>query len=283
MGFCELPGELVVMVVESVTLESFGSLWLAVYGLNKRLLDLLECTRIHKLVVKIFESTYLGGPSYFASKQTAYKRDVFYIFFNSYKVWDQVLENDMRKINMSLGVGRGFWGDPVKEITYEVGACGLSDLDFYKYILRYTSEHGSTIDFDNIRKCTRSAIHYYWYRVRVEGYQIVGGYHTVAKYCLLWKFLKWRFGRGLKFRGWCALYKNLHGSKMIQALLFDGSIWKAPGARRWMKDHDYKPIKRVHKTENYLRYRLSEPDSSKTYRTIDFGDSGIKAVMEYDS
>ncbi len=42
----------------------------------------------------------------------------------------------------------------------------------------------------------------------------------------------------------------------IQAVIFSKSEWTANNAMKWLKLHGLKPIKRVHKTKNYLRYRI---------------------------
>ncbi len=34
---------------------------------------------------------------------------------------------------------------------------------------------------------------------------------------------------------------------------------------KWLKLHGLKPIKRVHKAKNYLRYRIVEPDGYSSY------------------
>ena len=65
----------------------------------------------------------------------------------------------------------------------------------------------------------------------------------------------------------------------IQAILFEKDKFDTKTARQFLKKHDYKPIKRVHKTTNYLRYRIRRPKDNTMYRMIDFGDD-IKAVIE---
>lgn len=40
----------------------------------------------------------------------------------------------------------------------------------------------------------------------------------------------------------------------MQAILFDNKQFTTEQARNWLKDHDFYPIKPVHKTKNYLRY-----------------------------
>lgn len=59
----------------------------------------------------------------------------------------------------------------------------------------------------------------------------------------------------------------------IQAVLFDTDNYTSSKARKWLKDHNFEPIKRVHKTENYLRYRIVEPNDKDIYR--------IKRINKY--
>lgn len=68
----------------------------------------------------------------------------------------------------------------------------------------------------------------------------------------------------------------------LQAILFDNNYYNSDKARKWLKKNGYKPIKRVHKTENYLRYRLKKPNKKKKYRTIKLGYK-IKAIIEINN
>lgn len=65
----------------------------------------------------------------------------------------------------------------------------------------------------------------------------------------------------------------------IQSIIFEKKKFKSEDARKWLKKYGYKPIKRVDKTKNFLRYRIREPKKRAIYRTINFGDN-IKAVLE---
>ena len=71
----------------------------------------------------------------------------------------------------------------------------------------------------------------------------------------------------------------------IQAVLFDTQhkreAWNTSDARVWLARHKLKPIKKVHETENFLHYRIREPDEEKyKYRTIRLG-SGIEMIIEF--
>lgn len=67
---------------------------------------------------------------------------------------------------------------------------------------------------------------------------------------------------------------------VVQAVIFNKSFFTTRQARSWLKHHGYKPIKRVHKTKNYLRYRIREP--SHIYKTITKKISnGVALVIEF--
>ena len=53
----------------------------------------------------------------------------------------------------------------------------------------------------------------------------------------------------------------------IQAILFKKKYWTAKRARKFLKENGFEPIKRVHETKNYYRYRLVEPDDESNYIT----------------
>lgn len=57
--------------------------------------------------------------------------------------------------------------------------------------------------------------------------------------------------------------KNMSG---IQSILFDNKKWSTARATTWLKNHNIKPIKQVHKTTNKLRYRISKPENYKRFR-----------------
>jgi len=67
----------------------------------------------------------------------------------------------------------------------------------------------------------------------------------------------------------------------LQAVIFDNKKFTSTLARVWLRNHKHKPIKRVHKTKNFLRYRLREPGTNlttKRYFMKDLGD-GIRGVF----
>lgn len=64
----------------------------------------------------------------------------------------------------------------------------------------------------------------------------------------------------------------------IQAFLFDKNYYNTKSAARWLAFHGKIPIKSVHTTNNYYRYRMIEPVKYGKYRTI-YIDKGIMAVV----
>lgn len=68
--------------------------------------------------------------------------------------------------------------------------------------------------------------------------------------------------------------------KNIQAILFNKQFYTAETSRKWLNKHHFTPIKRVHITDEYLRYRLTEPSKLKRYRTINLGEN-VKAIISF--
>lgn len=69
----------------------------------------------------------------------------------------------------------------------------------------------------------------------------------------------------------------------LQSILFKRSIWTEKEAKIWLKKYNKIPIKDVHKTKNFLRYRLSILDKNHSYRIIQIGkpEKGIEAVIKF--
>jgi len=68
---------------------------------------------------------------------------------------------------------------------------------------------------------------------------------------------------------------------IIQAIIFQRDKYTSQDARKWLKKHDFTPIKRVHTTINFHRYRIREPEDfqEKTFRLIPIGDGSIEFVV----
>ena len=60
----------------------------------------------------------------------------------------------------------------------------------------------------------------------------------------------------------------------VQAVLFLINDWNTNDCRKWLTNHDYIPLKRVHKTNTFFRYRILQPNYNKyVYR--------IKTIQKY--
>lgn len=53
----------------------------------------------------------------------------------------------------------------------------------------------------------------------------------------------------------------------VQAILFNKDSWTEDSAENYLFRHKFHPIKPVHKTTNFLRYRLRLPRSDTKYFT----------------
>lgn len=69
-------------------------------------------------------------------------------------------------------------------------------------------------------------------------------------------------------------------STEVQTIIFDRSKWTIGEAKKWLRNHNYK-VPAVDTTDDYHRFRQSPPFRFKkgTFRTIEFGKQGIKAVI----
>lgn len=65
---------------------------------------------------------------------------------------------------------------------------------------------------------------------------------------------------------------------MIQAVIFNKKKWTIPKAKKWLYDHGFKPIKQVHETLNYFRYRILPPLKNKSYYSTPL-KNGVILVM----
>lgn len=67
---------------------------------------------------------------------------------------------------------------------------------------------------------------------------------------------------------------------VIQAVLFDKDRYTTENARAFLVRHGFHPIKHVHVTDNYLRYRIREPIKNGQYLMKEIDKSGIKLIFE---
>jgi len=66
----------------------------------------------------------------------------------------------------------------------------------------------------------------------------------------------------------------------VQSVTFNKSIWTVVAARRWLRQHDFLPIKRVDKTPTLLRYRIKPPKQFKRFRNKSIA-TGINLVVGF--
>lgn len=79
------------------------------------------------------------------------------------------------------------------------------------------------------------------------------------------------------------MIKNAQSGKgtekwQIQAVLFKKALWTKDKAMKFLKEHDFKPIKKVHETRTLYRYRIKEPIKGYFYRTKEL-KNGVQLVM----
>lgn len=68
----------------------------------------------------------------------------------------------------------------------------------------------------------------------------------------------------------------------VQAVIFKKDKWTTPKARRWLKKNNYTPIKKVHITDDFYRYRINEPDKYTKFTTKKLKD-GIELILGFNS
>lgn len=66
----------------------------------------------------------------------------------------------------------------------------------------------------------------------------------------------------------------------IQAIIFDKTMYNQSDAKAFLRRNNFYPIKPVHITKNYLRYRLREPTFTKM--RIKEIEPGIKFIFGYE-
>lgn len=66
----------------------------------------------------------------------------------------------------------------------------------------------------------------------------------------------------------------------IQSVLFNRNVWSIPDAYSWLVEHDFKPMKKAHLTENNIRFRIRLPTKYKRFTTRKMG-KGISLVIGF--
>lgn len=65
---------------------------------------------------------------------------------------------------------------------------------------------------------------------------------------------------------------------MIQSIIFEKNKWSNKTAKKWLRDNMYSPIKPVHATSNFLRFRLHNPELFKSFITKKL-PNGIELII----
>ena len=66
----------------------------------------------------------------------------------------------------------------------------------------------------------------------------------------------------------------------IQAVLFDNTRYSEKTSKHWLEKHNFHPIKPVHITSNYLRYRMKTPNYNLHKYRIERIGHGISFIIE---
>jgi hypothetical protein len=66
----------------------------------------------------------------------------------------------------------------------------------------------------------------------------------------------------------------------IQAVLFDRDLWTQKKAVIYLTHYDLRPIKQVHVTADFYRYRILPPQSFTHFKTIRYLN-GVRLLVGY--
>jgi hypothetical protein len=68
----------------------------------------------------------------------------------------------------------------------------------------------------------------------------------------------------------------------IQAVLFEYDYWTTSSANAWLRKHKLKPIKKVHTTKKYYRYRIQNPDKFDRLRIKKLPSVHVSLVLGFN-
>lgn len=75
--------------------------------------------------------------------------------------------------------------------------------------------------------------------------------------------------------------RDFESKSEVQSVVFDKKYFKsAKDARTWLTNNNFKPIKRVDKKANTLRYRITDPKQYKDFRMKKI-KKGISLVLGF--
>ena len=64
----------------------------------------------------------------------------------------------------------------------------------------------------------------------------------------------------------------------IQSIIFDKNIWSLTRAKHYLLYHNLHPIKEMHETDHYYRFRLEQPRTHARYITKQIA-KGLKIII----
>ncbi len=66
----------------------------------------------------------------------------------------------------------------------------------------------------------------------------------------------------------------------VQSIIFNKNYWSLPQIKQWLRYHRFRPIKKVHETKNFYRYRLQNPSNFSRFITKKLPDN-IELIIGY--
>lgn len=66
----------------------------------------------------------------------------------------------------------------------------------------------------------------------------------------------------------------------IQSIIFNKNMYTDKEAEEWIKDHGIKPIKKVHLSKNYYRFRIINPNYNEYKYYTKILKNGILAIIQ---
>jgi hypothetical protein len=67
----------------------------------------------------------------------------------------------------------------------------------------------------------------------------------------------------------------------LQSVVFMRDKYTSDLARQWLKDHNINRMKNVHKTNTYLRYRITDPTQYGEYMTKIIDEGAIHLIIGF--
>lgn len=83
----------------------------------------------------------------------------------------------------------------------------------------------------------------------------------------------------LVIQRWNHFNATKYSGSGIQSIMFPKSKYTSESSFNWLQKHNMKPLKKVHETENYYRYRIEKPNKNNKYYTMKI-KHGIQLVIQ---